>query len=284
MNVDPSPGVLCAVMVPPWRSAILRQIASPMPVPSYFPRPCSRSNIVKMRSAYFSSKPMPLSATRMRHVPSSDRRVDRDDRRHVVALKLQRVAGEVLQQLPHLQRIGVDDRQRADVDVAAGLVRAHLEIVRHFARHRFRDRQGRTAAPFVVTRENARQVVDQHLHPLRGRAHPLDVVACLRRQRRGVFRVQQFAEGLDLPQRLLQVVRGDVREVFELAVALLEVLHGAPQLGLGAFARADVARDHHRAVLHIFFADRRDGDADVDVPSVAMAEDALLVADRRRGV
>ena len=39
MKVDPSPGVPRAVTAPPCRSAILRQMARPMPAPSYSPRP-----------------------------------------------------------------------------------------------------------------------------------------------------------------------------------------------------------------------------------------------------
>src|ERR1700733_13373187 len=57
VKVEPVPGVLCAVIVPPWCSAIRRQIARPMPVPSNSLRPCNRWNIAKMRSAYFCSKP-----------------------------------------------------------------------------------------------------------------------------------------------------------------------------------------------------------------------------------
>src|SRR5205823_13460008 len=59
---------------------------------------------------------------------------DLDARRHALAMELQRVAGEVLQELAHLQRIGVDRRELADGDLAAGLVRAELEIVRDLAR------------------------------------------------------------------------------------------------------------------------------------------------------
>src|SRR5262249_23611919 len=49
-KVDPCPGVLRAVIEPPWRSAIFLQMASPTPVPSYTPRPCSRWKTWKMRS------------------------------------------------------------------------------------------------------------------------------------------------------------------------------------------------------------------------------------------
>ena len=42
IKVEPSPGLLCAVMNPPWRSVMRRQTASPTPVPSYSLRPCRR--------------------------------------------------------------------------------------------------------------------------------------------------------------------------------------------------------------------------------------------------
>lgn len=43
MNADPFPTVLFAVMVPPCRSTIFRQMARPMPVPEYgLLLPCSR--------------------------------------------------------------------------------------------------------------------------------------------------------------------------------------------------------------------------------------------------
>src|SRR5215213_4396447 len=64
-NLVPSPGVLSAVIVPPCRSTILRQTASPIPVPSYSVRPCRRWKGVKIRSRYLTSKPMPLSSTVM---------------------------------------------------------------------------------------------------------------------------------------------------------------------------------------------------------------------------
>ena len=37
MNIEPFPGSLSALMVPPCRSTILRHMASPIPVPSYSP-------------------------------------------------------------------------------------------------------------------------------------------------------------------------------------------------------------------------------------------------------
>ena len=62
-NFEPSPGLAdrhrC---VPRWRSTILRQVARPMPVPSYSLRLCSRWKIVNIWSLNWLSKPMPLSS------------------------------------------------------------------------------------------------------------------------------------------------------------------------------------------------------------------------------
>ena len=67
MNVDPLPGMLLAVILPPCRSTILRHMARPIPVPSYSLLPCRRWKGTNMRSRYCSSKPMPLSSTKICH-------------------------------------------------------------------------------------------------------------------------------------------------------------------------------------------------------------------------
>ena len=73
--------------------------------------------------------------TRISGVRSS-RGVDAHQRRDAGPVELQRVAGEVLQQLAHLQRIGVDGRQLADVDRPADVVQPYFEVVRHLVRSR----------------------------------------------------------------------------------------------------------------------------------------------------
>ena len=92
--------------------------------------PCSRSNGLKIFSACAGSTPMPLSATRSSQMTSSTSprgagpARDDDARRHARAAELDGVADQVLQQLPHLQAIGLDRGQRTDVDGAAALGRA----------------------------------------------------------------------------------------------------------------------------------------------------------------
>jgi hypothetical protein len=50
-KVLPWPGTDSTPIVPPWRSTIARQTASPMPVPAYSSGGCSRWKTWKMRSA-----------------------------------------------------------------------------------------------------------------------------------------------------------------------------------------------------------------------------------------
>src|SRR5436190_19118844 len=42
VKVAPSPNLLLALIVPPWRSVMRRQTARPTPVPAYSSRPCNR--------------------------------------------------------------------------------------------------------------------------------------------------------------------------------------------------------------------------------------------------
>ena len=60
---------------------------------------------------------------------------DLDVRRFALAVELQRVADEILNQLPHLERVGVDRRQRADFDAGTGLLDAHFQIRENLVRH-----------------------------------------------------------------------------------------------------------------------------------------------------
>jgi len=62
-NTAPWPGRPLASMDPPWRSTILRHKASPMPVPVNRSESATRWKGWKIRSPYFSSKPMPSSRT-----------------------------------------------------------------------------------------------------------------------------------------------------------------------------------------------------------------------------
>jgi len=57
---------------------------------------------------------------------------DPNPRRDAGLVKFDGVGEEVLQELPHLQRIGLDRRQLAGDDLRRGVVNAQLEIVDDF--------------------------------------------------------------------------------------------------------------------------------------------------------
>ena len=69
----PWPGRDSTQIRPPCRSTILLQIASPIPVPGYLSRPCSRWKIRKIRSWCSGAMPMPLSRTEKSHSSRSAR-------------------------------------------------------------------------------------------------------------------------------------------------------------------------------------------------------------------
>lgn len=58
-------------MRPPWRAAIRRQIANPIPVPGYSASVWSRWNMPKTRSTASAGIPMPLSRTVRTHSSAS---------------------------------------------------------------------------------------------------------------------------------------------------------------------------------------------------------------------
>src|SRR5580700_1571985 len=66
-NVEPCPGCDSTEILPPCRSTIFLQMASPMPVPANSSRLCSRWNMPKILSKYCGSIPNPLSFTEKIH-------------------------------------------------------------------------------------------------------------------------------------------------------------------------------------------------------------------------
>ena len=64
LKVVPSPILLSTEMLPPRLSTIFLQVASPSPVPSYFPLGLSLVKASKMASCLFSGIPIPLSETK----------------------------------------------------------------------------------------------------------------------------------------------------------------------------------------------------------------------------
>ena len=207
---------------------------------------------------------MPLSSTTIRHCSSAAEppglRCSRpwtnspshlDHRRLLDAVELQPVGDQVLQQLPHLQRIGLDGGQMADLDPPAGLLDLHLQIGDDLAGD-LGQIDGHEALPLRGDAREREQPVDQRLHPLGGALHPLEAVAAGVVELVAALHLQAIAEGANLPQRLLEIVRGDVGELLQLAVRPLQLGRVARLLLLGLLAAADVAdeeRQHGRALL-----------------------------------
>ncbi len=159
-------------------------------------------------------------------------------------VKFERVADEVLKELPHLQRIGVDRRQRAHFDLRALVFDRHFEIGQHFRENpaQIARRERLRAAGHARELE---QILDQHLHALRGVVHAREIVEPLLAELRGALRLEPVAEGLDFSQWLLEVVRRHAREVLQLRVRALELRREAHELFLRRLSLADVRTDAH---------------------------------------
>ncbi len=200
---------------------------------------------------------MPLSVTVIVQTPSrDDRGADSNDRRHVLAAELERVAQEVLQQLAHLRRVGVDHRQRADLDPAAGVGDGRLEIGDDLARDRGEARRReRLRRSSLICEYASRSLISVRMRAAASSMRSRYWRASPSRQRSS-RRAQPLAERQDLAQRLLQVVRRDERELvqrrvraLQLAALLGEETLGEPSLGDVFDRQQDDAR-HVRAVRH----------------------------------
>ena len=107
--------------------------------------------------------------------PGDEPAMDFHHRRLVDAVELQRVADQVLQQLPHLQRIGLDGGQVADLDPAAGLLDLHFQVGDHLAGD-LGQIDDDEVLPLRGHAREREQPVDQRLHPRGGALHPLEAV------------------------------------------------------------------------------------------------------------
>jgi hypothetical protein len=132
--------------------------------------------------------------------------LDADPRRFAGFVELQPVADEVLQQLPHLQRVGLHGRHRLiPFYGAASLLEPAVQVADHVAHGRAKGDRLEGLGLGGHPREGE-QVVDERSHPRRRGEHALDVLAALVAEHRGELPLQAVAEGLDLAERLLQVV------------------------------------------------------------------------------
>ena len=109
------------------------------------------------------------------------------------------------------------------------------------------------------------QVAHQRLHPGRRVGHEVDVLLAFVVEVLALLVREQGAERPDLAQRLLQVVGGDVGELFQLLVGAGEVAGVALQRLLRLLLLGDVAHDPHdphgRPRL-VAYQDGADGDGE----------------------
>ena len=161
-------------------------------------------------------------------------------------LKFQRIANQVLQQLRHLAAIAPDQRQRRNIDASAGSLDADFQVGHHRPHH-FVEIDQRGWLGLAGYARKAQQVLNERLHS-RGRVlHADQVVDALQSQSRLVLFLEPVAEGLDLAQRLLQIVRGDVGELLQFGVGSRELVGPFLQRLLGVLTRGNVQEEGAQA-------------------------------------
>ena len=182
--------------------------------------------MTKIRSAYSSSTPIPLSVHgEAPDAPSRSAAIATrggSSPRNLIALAIRFWNTAVSSPASPLDR-----RQVAVRRPRRPRRRARRRAVRAPPR-RARPRSIRSCARVIrPTRENVEQVVDERLHPLRAVDGELDVLVRALVELAAVAALEHLGEARDLAQRLLQVVRGDVGELLELLVGALELLRPA---------------------------------------------------------
>src|SRR5215208_280047 len=195
---------------------------------------------------------------------------DRDNRR-LLAMELDRVADQVSEKSLELGRAPLHDRQLA-FDLYAGS--CLLDPRGERPERRIDDLgeldAGRILGPRLKPRV-VEQVVDHRLHP---RGLVADVA-----QERPALLVERVAMALaehpcirrQQDQRLLQVVRRDVRELIELGIGALQVLLRLCELGLRHLAIGDVEHVREGDARRILLTQERNGEPDPDPVPVLVA-------------
>ncbi len=161
--------------------------------------------------------------------------LDRHHRRHPFPVELEGVADQVLEQLVHLQGIGVHRRQVPRIHPAVRARDAGFQERQHVLHHLLQAGGLKRPALGGDLRE-LEQVVDELLHPLRRPFHAFEIVLGAFAQVLAEIFLQPLAEGDHLAQRLLQVVRGDGGEVPQVLVAALQLLRVQLELFLESLA------------------------------------------------
>src|SRR4051812_3309979 len=161
---------------------------------------------------------------------------------HARSPELERVADQVLEELRHLQLVGRHAGQRVPGHGGARLLDRRAQVGERATQRRLQ----LDPRHFLAAGADARvgeQVLDQLLHARRAVDHVAHELLGLVVELVAVAAHHQLRIAADHAQRLLQVVRGDVRELFQLGVGALQLLVRHVQGGLGLLARADVVED-----------------------------------------
>ena len=143
-----------------------------------------------------------------------------------------RVGDQVLQQHPQLGGVPVHGRQRVADQHGTGLGDAHAERVLGGGPDLFQVDRSVAVVDAAHPRERE-QVVDQGLHPVGAVDGEADVLVRLVVQLCAVAPLQELAEAGDLPQRLLQVVRGHIGELLQFVIGPREFGGVGVDRGLG---------------------------------------------------
>ena len=171
-NVEPLPSSDSTQILPPCRSMMRLQIASPIPVPGSS-RPCRRLKIPKIRSWYRGSMPIPLSRTLITHSSSELLRTDVDFR-SVFAPVFDSVPDQVLENLAQLDVIACCSRQRTVSHFRSALLDRQLQIHQGRSEHRLQFRKIERFSVGLVHPGIREHIVEQNVHPVDSAHHVAD--------------------------------------------------------------------------------------------------------------
>ena len=160
---------------------------------------------------------MPLS--REAHLPCAVAAVRRDPHeRWLRAVEAERVGQQVLEQRAQQRFVTEDARQLPGHDPRAGLLDRLAEGVFGAPASTSRERDRPALAALAADAREREQVVDQRLHALGAVDGEVDVLVGALVELPAVARLERLAEARDLPQRLLEIVRGHIGELLEVGV------------------------------------------------------------------
>ncbi len=195
--------------------------------------------------------------------------------RRLGAPKLDRVPDEVGEQLPELHRVGQDRGERAAGERRPRLPGSGLEVFERGVEGGVRVGRNQRSGAGAHAREGE-QVLDEPLHAHRPLHRELDEFPCVGVELVAIPAGEELHVAGDGPERLLEVVRGHVREPLELLVRAAELFFG-PLAG----ADVDHGGEHEQPLVRL---DRVQTDLDGDVGAVLAAPEQVPPGPHRAGL